>query len=206
MPILSILFSNPALALTFLLGLVLAVSVHEWAHAATAYHLGDDTPYLDGRVTLNPAAHLDPVGSLLFLLTGIGWGKPVIINPFRLPLKHHELLVALAGPVSNILLALGLNILAAIVPSASLGATLQFVASINIFLAAFNMLPIPPLDGSSIVAYFYPPYRSLAGSQMGVIVLVVFLLIPIGGTSLATALASPFVAAFSQISQLFGIL
>ena len=151
-------WNNPQLIGVFLLSIIMAITVHEFAHAWTANKLGDDTPYLMGRVSLNPLAHLDPIGSLAFLLVGFGWGKPVMINPMRFRNKIDELMVALAGPISNILLALLLNVLAAIMQKTGVHIIspdfLGRAAIISLYLAAFNILPIPPLDGSSIVAYF----------------------------------------------------
>lgn len=209
MNILSLFADSPFAAIIFLLAIIIAISVHEFAHAWTAYKLGDDTPYLMGRVTLNPLAHLDPLGSLAFLLIGFGWGKPVLYNPLRLTRKVDELLVALAGPASNLLLAIVLNILAALLPAIapSFDATpLQLAALINIYLAAFNMIPIPPLDGSSVVAYFWPEYRSIAGGQIGMILLLALIFIPVGGGSLLTSIVEPIISVFTSFTLLFGLI
>jgi Zn-dependent protease len=205
------LASSPQTALIFLLAIVVAISIHEFAHAWMAYRLGDDTPYHQGRVTLNPMAHLDPLGSLAFLLFHFGWGRPVQYNPNNLSRQTDELLVALAGPASNLLTALGLNTLALLVISMETPVfnpqILSTVAGINVLLAAFNMLPIPPLDGSSIVAYFWPEYRSLLGGQIGLIVLLLVIFFPIPGYgSLLTLLLNPVLTAFAQITSLFGLL
>src|SRR3989339_337614 len=111
---LSILFTNPLVFLVFALGLVLAISIHEYAHAAAADRLGDPTPRAMGRLTLNPLAHLDPVGTLVILVTGaFGWGKPSPYDPYNLRNPQRDTaLIALAGPVSNLLLALGLSLIA----------------------------------------------------------------------------------------------
>ena len=209
MGIYQLLQQSPFLAFLFLVGIVISITFHEFAHAWTAYKLGDDTPYLMGRVTLNPLAHLDPIGSIAFLIAGFGWGKPVIYNPMRLKRKSDELLVALAGPASNLLLAIALNALAFILPKfipAVQAEPLQFVALINVYLAAFNMIPIPPLDGSSIVAYFWEDYRSIAGGRIGLIILLFLIFVPIGNTSLLSALVAPIVTGFSAITHLFGFL
>lgn len=193
------------LAVIFLFSLVLAITVHEFAHAWTADRLGDDTPRLMGRVTLNPLSHLDPIGSIAFLLFGFGWGRPVIYNPLRLPRRIDELWIALAGPASNIILAILLNLLAFAVRTYDLGflnvEILQIAAQINIILAAFNMLPIPPLDGSAIVAYIWPEYRSIVGGQIGLIMLL--LLIVTGSLGLIT---TPIIHAFTYLATLGGTL
>lgn len=208
MYLLTLLSQSPLFAVVFLLSLVAAVTVHEFAHAWTAYRLGDDTPYLQGRVTLSPTAHLDPMGSLVFLLLGMGWGKPVQYNPMRLARKSDELLIALAGPASNLIFALALNILIYFL-QASLPAyatILSQASFVNIALAAFNMLPIPPLDGSSIVAYFWPEYRSIMGGQIGLMVILVLIFLPIGGSTLISSLINPLIGFFANLTTLFGFI
>jgi Zn-dependent protease len=210
MNLLSLLFKSPIEAIVFIIGIVVAITVHECAHAWTAYKLGDDTPFLMGRVTLNPLAHLDPVGSIAFLLLGFGWGKPVVYNPLRLSRKSDELLIALAGPLSNIICAIALNLLAfgmAHLASPFINVEfLQLAAGINVILAAFNMIPIPPLDGSSIVAYFWPEYRSLVGGQIGLVILLALIFLPVGGGHLLNTIMTPILHAFSQLVTLFGVL
>jgi Zn-dependent protease len=209
MRILELFSTSPIEAIAFLLALVAAVSVHEFAHAWTAWRLGDDTPYYQGRVTLNPASHLDPIGSLMFLLIGMGWGRPVLYNPANLHRKVDELLVALAGPASNLLFALGLNILTLLVGDSmpQYAQFLQQASLVNVFLAAFNMIPIPPLDGSSIIAYFWPEYRSLAGGQVGLIILLVLIFLPVGPTgSLLSSLLLPIQSLFFYATTLFGLI
>jgi Zn-dependent protease len=209
MRILELFSTSPIEAIAFLLALVAAVSVHEFAHAWTAWRLGDDTPYHQGRVTLNPSSHLDPIGSLMFLLIGMGWGRPVLYNPANLHRKVDELLVALAGPASNLLFALGLNILTLLVGDSmpQYAQFLQQASLVNVFLAAFNMIPIPPLDGSSIIAYFWPEYRSLAGGQVGLIILLVLIFLPVGPTgSLLSSLLLPIQSLFFYATTLFGLI
>jgi len=208
MYILSLLQHSPLLGLIFLLSIVAAVTVHEFAHAWTADHLGDETPSLQGRLTLSPAAHLDPIGSLCFLVFGFGWGKPVIYNPMRLGRKVDELLVALAGPASNLVFALALNLIAT-ASQAGLPQFAQFLhlaSFVNVVLASFNMIPIPPLDGSSIVAYFWPEYRSVIGGQVGLVLLLVILFLPVGGGNLLGSVLQPIESAFTALTTLFGIL
>jgi Zn-dependent protease len=156
--------------------LVVALSVHEFAHAWTANYFGDDTPRLNGRLTLNPLAHLDPIGSLMILFARFGWAKPVPVNAYALMRRSPAalMLVALAGPLSNFLMA----ILAAVPFRAGLVSvfTAQFDAyvrsgmlfptgpqilweflTINLILMLFNLIPIAPLDGDKIADYFFPP-------------------------------------------------
>ena len=153
-----------------ILVLVVAFSVHEFAHAWTANYFGDDTPRMQGRLTLNPLVHLDPLGSLLLIVAGFGWAKPVMINPFVLRQRSAAapMLVALAGPLSNLFMAMlaaipvqaGLLQITTssgggILPSLSLLVS-EFVF-INLLLMLFNLIPISPLDGEKVLTYFLPP-------------------------------------------------
>jgi Zn-dependent protease len=155
--------------LTFI-PLLLSLSVHEWAHAFSASQLGDDTAERLGRMTLNPIAHIDPLGTVLLPLLGVpfGWAKPVPVNPLRfrreLSMTGGMALVALAGPLSN--LALGaiaalLLALAARLDPAGFAAGMGFrvlasFAFLNLALAVFNLIPLPPLDGSRVVDAVLP--------------------------------------------------
>ena len=149
--------------------LLMSVIIHEVSHGYTALLLGDPTAKLDGRLTLNPIKHLDPIGSvflpLLLFLSGssflIGWAKPVMINPYNLKNpRRDEALVALAGPVSNIIIAIifgtiiRFNEILSVPPSALY--ILSMVVLINLVLACFNLVPIPPLDGSKILFSLLP--------------------------------------------------
>ena len=143
----------------FAISILIALSIHEAAHAWAAHILGDNTAKNQGRLTLDPRKHLDIYGTLMFLFAGIGWGKPVPVDPvyFKNP-KRDSALVALAGPFSNFLLALAIGTLAPST-SGSLQHTLLYMVDINIALCAFNLLPIPPLDGSKILGLFIPHYQ-----------------------------------------------
>jgi Zn-dependent protease len=141
--------------------------IHEWAHAWAAYQLGDDTAALQGRLTLNPLAHLDPLGALSLVFFGYGWGKPVPVSPYRLRgnMRASEALVAAAGPFSNLVLAMlgaipfRLGWLDGYSGSASIislpNILIQFIV-INLSLMVFNLVPIPPLDGSRVLRWLLP--------------------------------------------------
>lgn len=162
--ILSLFEQYPALAVAMILGFAVGITLHEAAHAYSAYKLGDDTAYRAGRVTLNPAAHLDVLGSLMLLMAGFGWGKPTPVVPSKLrggvlgPVT-----VALAGPVSNLLIVAVCAILYAfpVFQSGYLLFVTIGVAFVNALLFVFNLIPIPPLDGSKVIFPFLP--QSLDG-------------------------------------------
>lgn len=143
----------------FAISVLIALSIHEAAHAWAAHILGDDTAKNQGRLSLDPRKHLDIYGTLMFLFAGIGWGKPVPVDPvyFKNP-KRDSALVAFAGPFSNFLLALVLGVLSKHV-AGGLQMTLRYMVDINIALCAFNLIPIPPLDGSKILGLFIPHYQ-----------------------------------------------
>lgn len=155
------LFRDPIYFLAFIVALVAGITVHEFAHAFVANKCGDPTPRLSGRLTLNPLAHLDPLGTVFLFLAGFGWGKPVLINPRNFKDKKDELKVAIAGIATNILLALVLAIPIRIaligghtIDSSAFLSFLNVIVDINLVLACFNLIPIFPLDGSHFVEYF----------------------------------------------------
>ena len=142
-----------------------SIPIHEWAHAWTAYRLGDDTAARRGRLTLNPLAHLDPVGVITLVLFGYGWGKPVPVSPYRLRgnWRTSWALVSAAGPFSNLVLALlaAIPLRLGLVSSyssakISLPGILMSFILINLSLMLFNLIPVPPLDGSRILGRFMP--------------------------------------------------
>jgi len=142
---------------TLIISVLIAITIHETAHALTAYWLGDPTAKKANRISLNPFNHLDFYGSVLFLLVGIGWGKPVPTNPqyFKKP-KRDSALVALAGPFSNFILAMLLAVPLQMNLPIDLEIFITKIFYINIVLGVFNLLPIPPLDGSKVLAVFLP--------------------------------------------------
>lgn len=159
-------FGDPTGLVYRLIALLIAATIHEFAHAWMANHLGDPTPRYQGRLSLNPIVHLDLVGSLLLLLVGFGWAKPVQVNPrnFEDPRKG-MLLVAAAGPLANITMMFLIGLLpqfGLISFSGAAGDLLEVVLRINAVLAVFNLIPIPPLDGSRILAGLLPPAQAMA--------------------------------------------
>lgn len=152
-------------------GVLIAISFHEFAHAWMAVKLGDDTPLLQGRLSVDPLKHIDPIGILMLLFCGIGWGKPVQINSYNFKTKYRdngEALVALAGPVMNFIVALVFSIISgAIIRFAGASfylstvggvimTMIQYTVIMNIGLGVFNLIPLPPLDGSKIFIRFMP--------------------------------------------------
>jgi len=177
------------IAYFWLVGLVIAITFHEAAHALAADRLGDLTPRYMGRLTLNPLAHLDPVGTILILLVGFGWGKPVTFNPLALRNSvTGAAIISLAGPVTNLLLAIVFSQLIRFQVEPI--ALWTQIAYINIILAIFNLIPIAPLDGEKILAALLPlELRSTLASlqQYGIIFLIAIIFI-----------AGPFIAALSN--------
>ena len=153
--------------------IVIAITLHEFAHAFVADKLGDDLPRKQGRLTLNPLKHLDPIGCLMLLFAGFGWGKPVNTNPYNykrtISMKKGSALVALAGPVMNFILALIFALIYALLSRSNaqfwinpngIGVTIKSLIrlcyTINVGLGAFNLIPLPPLDGSKILFAVLP--------------------------------------------------
>lgn len=163
--IISLLLSEPILFFAWLAAIVIAITIHEFSHAAMAYALGDPTAKNMGRLTLNPLAHMDIWGTLLLLFAGFGWGKPVPFNPYNL--KSHRMgsaLVAMAGPLSNIVMvvifSLVLRFLYPVLGLSESNYLFQFLfvlITLNAVLAIFNLIPVPPLDGSKLLFAFLPP-------------------------------------------------
>jgi Zn-dependent protease len=152
---------DPVTLVARLVVLIVAFTIHEFAHAWTATQFGDTTPRQYGRLTLNPLAHLDPMGSLLLLFAGFGWAKPVPVNAYALQRQSSAALmwVSLAGPFSNLLLAIvaAIPIRMGLVSTGIVGTFIQDFVYINLLLMLFNLIPLAPLDGEKIAEYFAPP-------------------------------------------------
>lgn len=200
-------FSSFSQVLFMLLGYVILLGVmmpvHEAAHAFAAVKLGDPTPRWNGRLTLNPLAHLDPIGGLMIVLFGIGYAKPVPVNPYNFRRERRDMaLTALAGPLSNILMAvlsIGLFRLAMVFTEGELYAggdyiyytneatlyayvvLVQVLARVNLSLAVFNLLPLPPLDGSRIFGALLPAKWTYFMDQYHVYVRMAVLLLVVTG-------------------------
>ncbi len=167
--------ANPGMLFLLLIsvpGVLIAITFHEFAHAFVADRLGDDTARREGRLSLNPLDHLDPIGTVLLLFAGFGWGKPVHVNPRnytrKMSMEKGEALVSIAGPVMNFLLAIifaiiyyGIYKLAdtSFLLSTMGGIIMRLIiatVSINVGLGLFNLIPLPPLDGSKVIMPFLP--------------------------------------------------
>lgn len=168
-------------------GLVIALVIHEYAHAKAADVMGDFTPRMTGRLTLNPMAHIDPIGLIMLLVVRFGWAKPVMINArnFR-NWRQGELLVAVAGPVANLLVAF-ISLLAMAVLfklgmfSEGVRLVLSMMVLFNINFAIFNMLPLPPLDGSKVLMVLLPgrlAYKLMSLERYSFIILIFLMMTP----------------------------
>ena len=202
--------TNPEQLLGLLLsapGVLIAITFHEFAHGYAAYKLGDDTAKNQGRLSLNPLAHLDPIGTLMLLVAGFGWGKPVEVNPRnytrKISMEKGEAIVSLAGPLMNFVLAIIFTLIyCAIYKFASTSFLVSTVGgiimllisstiSINIGLGIFNLIPLPPLDGSKIIMPFLP-YKAkeffVNNEQIFYIVFVLLWITGLAGTIITPAI------------------
>lgn len=172
-------------------GLLLALVLHEYAHARVAVAMGDFTPRFTGRLTLNPVAHIDPIGLIMLLVAHFGWAKPVMVNPrnFR-DMRRGNILVALAGPAANFVTAFVAMFLMILMyrlnvdMSIGVKTVLSMIVLFNVNFGIFNLIPLPPLDGSKILLEFLP--REYAYKYMGIerysfIILIVMMMTPILG-------------------------
>lgn len=201
---------DPATLISRLIILVIAFTIHEFAHAITATYFGDDTPRINGRLTLNPLSHLDPMGSLLLLVAGFGWAKPVPVNPYALQRRSSSAMmwVSLAGPLSNLLMAVvaaipfrlgwvnlysNLGSSPRIFPTASQFLT-EFIF-INLLLMLFNLIPLAPLDGEKVAGFFFPPSWSRVLDQIrpyGPLILIAVLFVgPMVGIDIMNRVLMP---------------
>jgi Zn-dependent protease len=159
---------EPQLFVAFLIAVVIGFTLHEFAHAAVATLQGDQTARSQGRLTLNPISHLDPLGSIAIVLAGIGWARPVPFNPANLRSQRFgAVIISLAGPATNFLVAIVAAVaLRFVYPGAADTFDVDFsvillstLVTLNVVLGVFNLLPIPPLDGSRLLSILLPPSR-----------------------------------------------
>ncbi|WP_238457809.1 site-2 protease family protein [Desulforamulus ferrireducens] len=189
--------------------ILLALPLHEFGHALVAYKLGDNTAYREGRLTLNPIKHLDPLGTLMIFFGPIGWAKPVPVNPFYFnDRKRGMMLVSLAGPGANLLLALlGAVLLGLFNSSPLVQYFLYYFMVINVYLAVFNLLPIPTLDGSKILAGLLPGSQTWLYNLERYAIPILLLLIVFGLlTPIISFFAKPLIQLFYAIARLVSIL
>lgn len=201
---LNLLSESPLLFVIAVVNLIIAITVHEFAHAIAADKLGDPTPRLQGRISLNPAKHLDLYGSLFMILAGFGWGKPVEFDPFNLREPRRDAaIISFAGPLSNLIMAVVTGAISwglvtfATMPSLVMTILYLFIYT-NISLAIFNLIPIHPLDGFKIVGGLLPRDKAhewYALERYGMIFLIL-LIVPIGNSSMVGNIIRPVVNFF----------
>lgn len=213
--------TNELLSLVLTIPAVLiAITFHEYAHAFAADRLGDDTPRRQGRLTLNPLAHLDPVGSIMLVFAGFGWGKPVQINPRNfnrtVSMSKGEAIVSIAGPIMNFVLSIIFSIIyfaiIKFVPEFSytqLGiiilTLIQITVVINVGLGVFNLIPLPPLDGSKVLNHFLSYNAKEWFSRYSQVFYIVFIVLWI--TGIAGNIISPIINwVYSGITYLVALL
>jgi len=193
--------------------LLLALTVHELCHGLAAYFLGDNTAKRDGRLSLNPVRHIDPIGLLMILFVGFGWAKPVMVNPYNLRNPKVDMaFIAFAGPLSNFIMSFLSMILLFVFlvyfPGAPtyLVSAVQTFTIINIMLAIFNLLPIPPLDGSKVIGGILPEsiHRQLPPiGQMGMFLLLILMITGITGRIISPIVFSVYDAFFRAVFNIF---
>ena len=219
--------SNPGALFGLLVsipGVLIAITFHEFAHGFAAYKLGDNTAKNEGRLSLNPLDHLDPIGTLMLLFAGFGWGKPVHVNPMnytrKMSMEKGEAIVSVAGPLMNILLAFVFAIIYALIYKfaglefieSTVGyiimMLISYTISINIGLGVFNLIPLPPLDGSKIIMPFLPYNAKQWFRNNEYIFYIIFVVIWI--TGIASIIISPAITGItngimSLVGMIFGM-
>jgi Zn-dependent protease len=195
------LFTSPLSFILSIFALVVALTIHEFSHALVADYLGDPTAKLSGRLSLNPLAHFDPLGTMFLLFFGFGWGKPVPFDPYNLKNPTRDAaLISLAGPSSNLIMAIAcsllirLFILFKLTTLSTIGILILYpIIILNVTLGIFNLLPISPLDGFKIFGGILPEDKAREWYQLeryGIIFLLL-LIIPFGSASLLDTVIRP---------------
>ncbi len=213
---------NPTELISFIIIMLISLPIHEFSHAWVADRFGDNTPRANGRLTLNPLAHLDPIGSLLMIIAGFGWAKPVPINAYVLQKRSRSavMLVSLAGPASNLLMAIigSLFFRVGLVSIHDIGSTigkifpspatfLYLFVGINLLLMLFNLIPLFPLDGEKVLGYFLPPsgerFLESLRPYGPIILLAILFVLPLVGIDVLGRVIQP--AYFALARLLIGI-
>jgi len=201
---LELLFSSPAVALAWIIAILGSLTIHEFSHALVSKWCGDRTAEREGRLTLNPISHIDPWGLGLLLLFGFGWAKPVPYNPYNLKdQKWDQVKIALAGPASNLIIAIIAGALFQLTGGASLAGGVSLLSIflfllilLNLFLCLFNLIPVHPLDGSKLFfALFHAPkyahLRTLVGQRGPQILMIAVLLSAFSSINIFFFITSP---------------
>lgn len=207
--------NNPNALLGLLLsipGILIAITFHEFAHAFVADKLGDDTPRRQGRLTLNPLAHFDPFGTLLMLFAGFGWGKPVAINPNnfnrKVTIRKGNALVSLAGPTMNFILAIIFSIIYGILiafqydfllmtqAGTIISTIITSIITMNVGLGVFNLIPLPPLDGSKVLSAVLPTKARTWFMNNQQILYIIFLIVWL--TPISSMIISPIISFINE--------
>lgn len=217
--------TNALLGLLYTIpGVLIAITFHEFAHAKAADMLGDDTPRREGRLSLNPMSHIDPIGFVMLLFAGFGWGKPVSVNPKNynrdITIEKADAIVSIAGPAINIILAIIFTIIyfvivkidETIIYSSTIGSIIMkmiiYTISINIGLGVFNLIPLPPLDGSKVIKPFLP-YNAKVwfedNERIFYIIFVVLWITGIAGTIISPIIGGIFNGLFRLGSLIFKV-
>jgi len=182
------------------IALLVGLTFHEFSHALVADQLGDRRPRAMGRLTLNPIPHIDPLGAVMLVVAGFGWAKPVMVNPAALRDGRRGMaLVAFAGPIANVVVAVAFAILYRVLGIAGVEdgfflRLVELIVTLNLLLAIFNLVPIPPLDGYNVLLAFLPPRQAMVVRQYapyGVIILLVLVFLPGSPLRVLLGLAGP---------------
>ena len=183
-----------------IIALVVGLTFHEFSHALLADQLGDRQPRAMGRLTLNPIPHIDPLGALMLVIAGFGWAKPVMVNPAALRDGQRGMaLVAFAGPIANVLVAIGFAVVYRVlgvvgVEDGFVLRLVELIVRLNILLAIFNLIPIPPLDGYNVLLAYLPPRQAVTIQRYapyGIIVLLLLIFLPGSPLRALLSLADP---------------